>query len=165
MSKQDIQSHLNSLRNTKQSNNNDTNDRGIGTYNLRHMIFLKFFKWLYNQNETDPRKRETPECMIGVRKLPKKQKTTYNSGQIWDQRENAIFLKYCPVSRDRCYHAMAMDTSARPHELLGLGIKDLEFNTSEDGHQYALVRIQSGKTGPRTVPLIDALPYVKEWIQ
>jgi len=129
------------------------------------MIFLKFFKWLFNRNETDPRKRETPECMIGVRKLPKKNKTTYNSGQIWDQRENVLFLKYCPVSRDRCYHAMAMDTSARPHELLGLRIKDLEFNTTEDGHQYALVRIQSGKTGPRTVPLIDALPYVKEWIQ
>ena len=24
--------------------------------------------------------------------------------------------------------------------------------------------IKEGKTGPRTVPLIDSIPYVKEWI-
>ena len=60
---------------------------------------------------------------------------------------------------------MAMDTSCRPHELLCLKIKDIEFNFSDDGKQYALVRIKHGKTGPRTVPLIDSLPYLKEWIQ
>lgn len=61
---------------------------------------------------------------------------------------------------------MGMGSSARPYVLLGLRIKDLEFNTIKDGkHQYTLVRIQKGKTGPRTVPLIDALPYVKECIQ
>jgi hypothetical protein len=32
------------------------------------------------------------ESMKGVRKLPRKEKSSYNSGNIWDQRENAIFL-------------------------------------------------------------------------
>ena len=60
---------------------------------------------------------------------------------------------------------MAMDTSCRPHELLGLKIKDIEFSYTDDGKHYALVRIKHGKIGPRTVPLIDSLPYLKEWIQ
>jgi hypothetical protein len=59
---------------------------------------------------------------------------------------------------------MAMDTSARPHELLNLRIEDLKFKTSSDGSkQYAEITI-NGKTGQRTVPHINSLPYIKEWI-
>ena len=54
--------------------------------------------------------------------------------------------------------------SARPHEILGLKISDIKFNITDDGIQYAEVRIRDGKTGPRTVPLIDSIPYLKEWI-
>jgi hypothetical protein len=115
------------------------------------MIFNKFFCWLYNPDETGPTKREKPDWMNGIKKLPRKEKTTYNSGQIWDKRETSVFLKHYPLLCDRCYHAMTMDTSARPNELLGFCIKDLDFNTAEDGNQYALVRIRGGKTGPRTV--------------
>ena len=161
LTKEDILDHLNTFRKVSDNNNN----RWIGTYNFRQMIFNKFLRWLYNPDEPDPAKREKPDCMKGVRKLPRKEKSSYNSGNIWDQRENAIFLKYCPLKRDKCFHAMAMDTSCRPHELLGLKIKDIEFNFTDDGKQYALVRIKHGKTGPRTVPLIDSLPWLKEWIQ
>jgi len=54
--------------------------------------------------------------------------------------------------------------SARPHEILNLKIKDIVFNVTEDGIQYAEVLITGGKTKPRTIPLIDSIPYVKEWI-
>jgi integrase len=162
ITKQDIIDHLDTFR---KSILEDPENRWIGTYNFRQMVFNKFFRWLYNPDESDTTKREKPDCMKGVRKLPRKQKTSYNSGNIWDQRENVIFLKYCTLTRDRCFHAMAMDTSCRPHELLGLKIKDIEFSFSDDGKHYALVRIKHGKTGPRTVPLIDSLPYLKEWIQ
>ena len=166
MTMQDILEHLNTFRKTSDNPIIDVHDnKWIGTYNFRQMIFNKFFRWLYNPNEPDPRKREKPDCMKGVRKLPRKEKTSYNSGSIWDQRENALFLKYSPLKRDKCFHAMAMDTSCRPHELLGLKIKDIEFKITEESKQYAIVRIKHGKTGPRTVPLIDSLPYLKEWIQ
>jgi integrase len=59
---------------------------------------------------------------------------------------------------------MAGDMSARPSEILNIKIKDIKFHVTEDNKQYAEVRIVDGKTGPRTVPLIDSLPYVKEWI-
>ncbi len=55
--------------------------------------------------------------------------------------------------------------SARPGEILNLKIKDIKFSVTDDGTQYAEVRITQGKTGPRTVPLIDSLPFVKEWLE
>jgi hypothetical protein len=31
------------------------------------MILNKFFRWLYNSNEPDSRKRITPPCMMGYK--------------------------------------------------------------------------------------------------
>jgi hypothetical protein len=59
---------------------------------------------------------------------------------------------------------MANDTSARPHELLSLKIKDIAFRISSTGLQYAEVHITQTKTRPRTVPLIFSVPYIKDWI-
>ena len=129
------------------------------------MIFNKFFRWLYNPDEPTPAKRITPPCMVGVRRLPRQEKSPYKPSSLWDSREHVIFLKYCPSIRDRCYHAMANDMSARPHEILNLRIKDIIFKVTEDGaNQYAEVLITGGKTKPRTLPLIDSIPYIKEWI-
>lgn len=59
---------------------------------------------------------------------------------------------------------MANDTSARPHELLCLRIKDVQFKVSSTGMQYAEVHLLESKTKPRTLPLIFSIPYVKDWI-
>lgn len=160
LTKQDILEYLNNSRKTTIE---DPSNKWIGTYNGRQIMLSKFFKWLYYPNE-DFRKRLTPTCMQGIRKLPRKEKTSYQPSDIWQASEHVIFLKYCPYSRDRCYHALARDMSARPHEILNLKFKDIKFNITEKGIQYAEVRITQGKTGPRTVPLIDSIPYLKEWM-
>lgn len=160
MTKEDILSYLNNLRKPQGQGNG-----WINSYNNRQMIFLKFFKWLYNQDEPDNRERKTPLCMIGVKRLEKREKTSYKPSDIWEAREHIIFLRYCPYKRDRCYHALARDMSARPHEILNLKFRDIIFNITGDGIQYAEVRITQGKTGPRTVRLIDSIPYLKEWME
>ena len=109
-------------------------------------------------------KRDTPPCMKGIKQLPRKEKSPYSPSDLWEPREHAIFLKYCPSIRDRCYHAMANDMSARPHEILNLRIKDIIFKKTQEGKQYAEILIKGGKTKPRTIPLIDSIPYVKELI-
>ncbi len=76
---------------------------------------------------------------------------------MWEQREHHVFLKYCPSIRDRCYHALANDMSARPHEILNLRIKDIIFKKTIDNKQYAEILIKGGKTKSRTVPLIDSV--------
>jgi hypothetical protein len=161
MTKQDILAYLNNLR---KSSLEDPANRWIGTYNGRQMILLKFFKWLYHPDD-DYRKRLTPTCMQGIRKLPRKEKTSYKPSDIWEAREHAIFLKYCPYKIDRCYHALANDMSARPHEIMNLKVRDIKFSVTDEGIHYAEVRITQGKTGPRTVPLIDSLPFLKEWLE
>jgi integrase len=161
MIKEDILEYLNTLR---KSPVEDPTQKWIGSYNGRQMILNKFFKWLYHTNEPDHKERETPACMQGVKKLSRKNNTSYKPDDIWESRDHTIFLKYCPLKRDRCYHAMAIDMSARPHEILNLRIKDIKFYVNDEGIQYAEVRITNGKTGSRSVPLIDSLPYLKEYL-
>jgi hypothetical protein len=103
--------------------------------------------------------------MQGLKQFTRQEKSTYKPSDIWTDQDHALFLKYCPEKRDRCYHAMCIDTSARPHELLNLKIKDIKFKTSSTtGMQYAEVHITKSKTRPRTLPLIFSIPYVKDWI-
>lgn len=123
MTKQDILVHLNRLRKSVEA---DPKQRWIGTYNNRVLVFTKFFRWLYNPDEPDYRKRTTPPCMQGIKQLPKKTKTPYEPSDLWTAAEHDVFLRYCPLKRDKCFHAMARDTSARPHELLKLKIGDIK---------------------------------------
>jgi integrase len=161
ITKHNIMQYLSTLRKTESE---DPTHKWIGTYNTRQMVLSKFFKWLYNQNEPDCKKRVTPPCMQGIKTLPRKEKSPYKPSDIWTNEEHAIFLKYCPEKRDKCYHSMANDTSARPHELLCLRIKDIVFKMSSTGMQYAEVHIVESKTKPRTLPLIFSIPYLKDWI-
>jgi len=162
MTKHDILDFLNKLRKPLLE---DPSNKWIGSYNGRQIILTKFFRWLYNSDEPNPRNRTTPLCMQGIKRLPRKEKTSYKPVDIWKSREHVLFLKYCPTNRDRCYHAMANGMSARPNEILNLKVKDIKFHVNDEGVQFAEVRIIGGKTGSRTVPLIDSLPYVKEWFQ
>jgi hypothetical protein len=56
MTKTDILSYLNSLRKPV---SDDPTHRSVGTYNGRQMVFMKLFRWLYNPDEPDYRKRTT----------------------------------------------------------------------------------------------------------
>jgi hypothetical protein len=63
------------------------------------------------------------------------EKTPYKSSDIWNSIEHALFLKHCPNKRDRCFHALAIDMSARPGEILNIKIKDMMFFVTEEGKQ------------------------------
>lgn len=61
--------------------------------------------------------------------------------------------------RVRAVLATLYEAAARPGEILGLRIRDLEFR-----EKYAQIRV-SGKTGERTIPLVRAIPYLRAWLQ
>ncbi len=126
------------------------------------MILLKFFRWLFDSDNPNIKNRKTPQCMLGVKRLTRKEVSRYRPSDLWTSRECEVFLEHCPSKRDRAFLSMAMDTSCRPHELLNLKIEDIQFKRSSDGSkQYAETTI-NGKTGQRTVPLINSIPYIKE---
>jgi hypothetical protein len=82
---------------------------------------------------------------------------------LWSKEEDLLFLRYCPSKRDKCYHAISRDSSARPHEILNIKIREIQFKLTGDQKQYAEVHI-NGKTGTRSIPLFDSLPYLKDWV-
>lgn len=55
----------------------DPTHKWIGTYNTKHMILSKFFKWIYNQNEMDCKKWIVPPCLHGIKPHYRKEKSPY----------------------------------------------------------------------------------------
>jgi integrase len=158
MKKEDVLQYLDSYRKPDES---DPLHKWVGTYNLRRASLVKFFRWLYAP-DVPADDRPVPAFLSTIRQLRRKEISIYKPSDLWTEEDDALFLKYCPDKRIRCYHAMSRDTSARPHELLKLRIRDVVFKTS-GGVQYAEV-VLSGKTTQRPIPLFASLPYLKDWL-
>lgn len=135
LTRKDILHYLGKLEKAEEE---DPKHSWKGTYNGRQMIFLKFFKWLYNPDEPNQKLRPTPLCMQGVNKLPRKEISGYTPDDMWDARTHTVFLRYCPMARDRAFHALINDVSARPAELLRLRIRDLIYKKADDGSRSRL---------------------------
>ncbi len=166
MTREDVLYYLDKCRKPE---NEDPMHKWIGSYNIKRIILIRFFKWLYYPNVTDPKKRNElsssenkPECVMGIPQLKRKEISCYKPTDLWTQEDDLLFLKWVTNKRDRCYHTMARDLSARPHEILNLKIKDIFFKTI-DKYYYAEVLV-NGKTGTRHIPLIQSIPYIKDWL-
>jgi integrase len=158
VTKGDILSFLESFRKTEAA---DPLHKWIGTYNVFRMHLLRFFKWYYSP-ELEPAKRPKPPLLENIPKLKRKEKSIYKPSDLWTQQDDLLFLKYCPSARDRCYHAVSRDLSCRPSEILRLKIRDIAFKTIGTS-QYAEV-VVNGKTGTRPIPLINSIPYLKDYL-
>ncbi len=159
MIREDILLYLDSSR---KNGTLDPLHKWIGTYNLRRVILRRFFKWLHYPND-ELKKRKIPAVVENIPMLKRREQSIYKPTDLCTVEDDVLFLKYCPNKRDRCYHAISRDTSCRPHEILRLRIKDIVFKTAGENYQYAEVLV-NGKTGSRTVPLFNSIPYVKDWL-
>ena len=158
MTRQDVIAFLDRLRRPEAV---DPLHKWIGTYNLYGIYFLRFFKWLYHP-DVEPRKRKKPPVVDNIPQLKRKEQSIYKPSDLWSQEDDLVFLRYCPSKRIKCYHVMSRDTGCRPHEILRLKIKDIIFKNAGD-KQYAEVLL-IGKTGSRHIPLINSLPYIKDYL-
>jgi integrase len=159
MSRSDVISFLDSYRKLEAA---DPLHKWIGTYNLYTVLLTKFFKWLY-YSDINANKRQKPEVVQNIPRLKRKEQSIYKPTDLWTSEDDLLFLRYCPSKRDKCYHMISRDTSCRPHEILTLRIKDVNFKTVNN-RQYAEVLV-NGKTGTRHIPLINSLPYLKDWLE
>jgi hypothetical protein len=160
VTKQDIIAFLDSFR---KRDSLDPLHRWIGTYNTYRMHLIRFFKWLYYP-DIEPHKRPRPEVVDNIPQLKRKEQSIYKPTDLWTVQDDLLFLKYCPSKRIKCYHAMSRDTGCRPHELLKLRINDIVFRSAGNSQQQYAEVLVNGKTGSRHIPLIDSLPYVKDFL-
>jgi hypothetical protein len=166
MTRDDILTYLDKNRKPEDE---DPLHKWIGSYNIRCVALARFFKWLYYPDINSSKRRNElssqenkPECIMGIPQLRRKEISCYKPSDLWTQEDDLLFLKWVTNKRDRCYHIMARDLSARPHEILNLKIKDIVFKSAAN-RQYAEVLV-NGKTGSRHIPLIQSIPYIKEWL-
>jgi integrase len=157
-SRNDIIDFLDSLRKTETQ---DPLHKWIGTYNVYRMYLFRFFKWLYSP-DIEPSKRPKPPVIENIPTLKRKEKSIYKPSDLWTQQDDLLFLKYCPSKRDKCYHAISRDSSARPNEILKLKIRDVVFKKIGTS-QYAEA-VVNGKTGTKSIPLINSIPYLKDYL-
>jgi integrase len=149
------------LETYRRTETQDPLHKWIGTYNIFRIHLLRFFKWLYSP-DIEPDKRSKPSEIENIPKLKRKEKSIYKPSDLWSQQDDLLFLKYCPSKREKCYHAMSRDLSCRPSEILKLKIKDIAFKTI-GASQYVDV-VVNGKTGTRPIPLINSIPYLKDYL-
>jgi site-specific recombinase XerD len=165
MDRNDIVSFLDSFR---KSETVDPLHKWINTYNIRLNTIYKFFRWLYGSKYDGSAGATTstiPPIVNGIKRLRRKEKSSIQAKDLWTYEEDALFLKNCEDKRLKCYHAMARDTSGRPHELLKIRVGDIMYKMTGTA-TYAEVTIgKGGKTAQRTVPLTDSIPYIKDWLQ
>jgi integrase/recombinase XerD len=100
--------------------------------------------------------------MENIPKLRRKETSIYKPSDLWSPQDDLLFLTYCSSKRDKCYHAISRDSSARPNKILKLKIRDIAFK-SIGTSQYAEC-VVSGKTGTRPIPLINSIPYLKDYL-
>lgn len=166
VSNEDVLLYLDKCRKPE---NDDPLHKWIGTYNIKRIVLFRFFKWLHYPHVANPDKRtelsaqeRKPECIQDIPQIKRKEVSCYKPSDLWTQEDDLLFLKWVANKRDRCYHTMSRDLSARPHEILNLKIKDVIFKNT-NGYQYAEVLV-NGKTGSRHIPLIQSIPYIKDWL-
>jgi integrase len=166
MTRDDVLCYLDKCRKPE---NEDPLYKWIGSYNTKLEIISRFFKWLYYPNIETPKRRNElsalerkPDCIMGISQFKRKEVSCYKPSDLWSQEDDLLFLKWVTNKLDRCYHTMSRDLSARPHEILNLKIKDIVFKTSGN-FQYAEVLV-NGKTATRHIPLIQSIPYIKDWL-
>jgi integrase len=96
----------------------------VGTYESNRVVLLRFFRWLFH-SDIPHNKRPKPAIMENIPLIKRKETSIYKPTDLWTEEDDALFFKYCPSSRDRCWHAVSRDTGCAPHELLRLKIKDV----------------------------------------
>jgi integrase/recombinase XerD len=159
ITRQDIINFLDSFRKPETS---DPLHKWMGTYEVYLINLMRFFKWLYSP-DLPQRQRPRPSVIQNIPKPKRKEISIYKPTDLWTEEDDVLFYKYCPLSRDRCWHAVSRDTGCRPHELLKLKIKDVIAQRLDSGHQIARINV-NGKTGTRNVRLNNSYPRLKDWL-
>lgn len=169
----DLMAYVDSIK-PEDAETKDLDQSWISTQKAYCHPLIKFFKWLAYPDWTPHQRRHMsiekyPPTLRGVVLQTKKgSKSPIKAKDIWNDEDTAIFLKYCTDNpRLRFYHALAIETSGRPGELLQLKIGDVNVDTDSDGKLYAVLDIgrHGKKRQSRIVGITEfAIQYYQQYL-
>jgi integrase len=112
----------------------------------------RFLRYCHNGNLETADKVGVLDC---IRYRPPKQDFRK---EILTEQEVRRLIDACETQRDRALIHTLYESGCRAGELLGLRIKDIQFD------EYGCIALVKGKTGPRRIRLIDATPDLQLWV-
>jgi integrase/recombinase XerD len=156
----------------------DPDQKWVNTHNTKALCISKFYRWKAYPHLNPQQRKTLPKDQLppvlrddGLTFVARKgSRSPVKAKDIWTDQDTALFLKYCTEDkRLACYHSLAIDTSARPDELLQLKIGDIEIKKTPDGsgRLYASLDIgrHSKKKRSRIVPMINSILYYRDYLQ
>lgn len=125
------------------------NGASLGTIWTDKKILKVFHKWI-NGGET------YPECVKWFKFT--KQKSHMKASDMLTQEEVKSLIHHCLNRRDKALVSLLWESGGRIGEIGTLKIKDVVFD------EFGCKVTVNGKTGVRTVRVIDSAAYLLEWL-
>lgn len=124
--------------------------RGLKPWTIRdYKIFLKRFY----------RKRKGKKFVEWI-KIPTNLTSDLGPEDLISEEEFSKMISMCENLRDKALISTLLESDFRPDEFLSLKRKNVRFD------KYgALLHIEKGKTGPRTVRIVVHYPLLAEWLE
>lgn len=126
------------------------------TYDLKKAVKL-FFRW-YKLGSREFKEVGNPPEITGVRMKRVKDKIA-REDLLTDSDLTRLLHACGENARDRAFIHCQYEGGTRPGEILSLRIKDAKFD------KYGATLHVDGKTGPRTVRLIQSVPDLSSWLK
>jgi integrase len=135
----------------------NTSGKAENTKKDFRVILKIFFRWLREQDGESFEKGEYPEEVKWINTAIKRNKTRLPNELLTIEDVNNLANNTNNL-RDRCLIYLLYESGARIGELLGVRLKDIDFD--EHGARITI----SGKTGTRKIRVISSSPSISNWL-
>ncbi|MBW2969095.1 tyrosine-type recombinase/integrase [Candidatus Woesearchaeota archaeon] len=118
------------------------------------VITKKFFQWLKKSED-----KEYPPEVKWIKTIIRKDRYTLPSeGDLITEKDIQKLLDNAKTHRDKALIACLWESGCRIGEIGTLKIKEIVFD------EYGCIFNVTGKTGPRQIRVINAAPYLANWL-
>lgn len=142
----------------------DPEGKWITTWNDYLDRIKVFYRWLFNYQTIDEKKRLPPEDwttpdFIKIKHRKTQRISPYSANEIWELEDLLTIVKYEPHPRNKAAMMLLWDLDARNHEVTNIHIRNVRLK-----EKYAEGEIPEGKTGSGPILLTASFTYVRDWL-
>jgi integrase/recombinase XerD len=138
----------------------DQDKKYLTTWNYYLEKIKGFYRWVYNNDESNDARDWTTPDFIKIRKKQTKRLSPYSGTEIWEKEELISVIKYETSVRNKAIISLLWDLDARPHEVTLLKIKHVRLKEKYGEGEIPF----SAKTGSGPILLTFSFPYVRDWL-